>query len=110
YKPTGEIRVLGSVSELHEIARRNDLDRILCTNQSISDPNLCQRFCQLRYSGITVMPLISLFEEICQCIPVELITPDWLMNASGSPHMLYVKKLKRGFDIICSSSGLLFGL
>ena len=108
YKPTGQTRVLGSVSQLREIAQHEDLERILCTNQSISDPALCQTFCQLRYSGITVMPLISLFEEIFQCVPVELITPDWLMNASGSPHMLYIKKLKRGFDIICSLGGLLF--
>jgi exopolysaccharide biosynthesis polyprenyl glycosylphosphotransferase len=108
YKPTGESRVLGSVAQLREIAQREKLERILCTNQSITDPALCQRFCQLRYSGITVMPLISLFEESFQCVPVELITPDWLMNASGSPHMLYIKKLKRGFDVLCSLAGLFF--
>jgi len=108
YKPSGETRVLGPVSELEEIAQRENLDRILCTHQSLTDPKLCQKFCQLRYSGVTVMPLITLFEEICQCVPVELITPDWLMNASGSPQMLYIRKLKRGFDILCSLAGMFF--
>jgi lipopolysaccharide/colanic/teichoic acid biosynthesis glycosyltransferase len=62
----------------------------------------------LRYSGVTVMPLISVFEEICQCVPVEMVTPEWLLSASGEPRMFYIKKLKRAFDIIVSLAGLLF--
>lgn len=108
YQPGSQAQVLGSVNQLPEIARRERLERVLCTNQSILDPALCKKFCHLRYSGVTVMPLISLFEEMCQCVPVELITPDWLMSASGSPHMIYIKKLKRSLDIIFSISGLLF--
>ena len=54
------------------------------------------------------MPLIGLCEEVYQSIPLELVTPEWLMNASGSPHMLYIKKIKRGFDIATSLAGLLF--
>ncbi len=108
YQPTGPAKVLGTVSRMSEIARRENLDRVLCTNRCISDPAMCQQFCELRYSGVTVMPLIGLFEEICQCVPVELITSEWLMSASGSPHMLYIRKLKRGFDIVVSLLGLVF--
>ena len=109
YTPAGHFPVLGRVSELPEIARRENLERILCTNQSILDVNMCRHFCQLRYSGVTVMPLISLFEEMCQCIPIELITPEWLLSASGSPQMFYIKKLKRAFDIMVSLAGLFVG-
>jgi exopolysaccharide biosynthesis polyprenyl glycosylphosphotransferase len=108
YQPISATKVLGSVSDLSEIVQRENLERILCTNQGISNPAMCQRFCQLRYAGITVMPLISLFEELCQCVPTELITPEWLLSASGSPHIFYIKKLKRGFDIVASIFGLLF--
>ena len=108
YRPSGQIGILGRVSELPTIAKRENLERILCTNNTINDPALCQQFCQLRYSGVTVMPLISLFEEMCHCVPIELITPEWLMTASGSPHMLYIKKLKRAFDIVASLLGLFF--
>jgi exopolysaccharide biosynthesis polyprenyl glycosylphosphotransferase len=79
---------------------------VLCTNKSISDPAMCSKFCQLRYSGVTVMPLISLCEEVCQSAPLELITPEWLLYASSLPHMLYIKKIKRAFDIIVSLAGL----
>jgi len=106
HRPAGTMNVLGPVSRVAEIARREQLDRVLCTNRCITDPAMCQSFCQLRYSGVTVMPLIGLFEEMCQCVPVELITSEWLMSASGLPHMLYIRKLKRGFDIAASLLGL----
>lgn len=41
-------------------------------------------------------------------MPLELITPEWLLHASGSPHILYIKKVKRAFDIIVSLLGLVF--
>jgi exopolysaccharide biosynthesis polyprenyl glycosylphosphotransferase len=102
------MKVLGRVSSLSEIVRRENVSRILCTNKSIIDPTMCRQFCELRYSGVTVMPLISLFEEVHQLVPLELISPEWLLNASGLPHMLYIKKLKRGFDIVTSLAGLIF--
>jgi len=107
YKPIGEMKILGKVSDLQEIVRREDIHRVLCTSKSISDPAMCKAFCELRYSGVQVMPLISLFEEVHQLVPLELITPEWLLTASAQPHMLYIKKIKRGFDIIVSLSLLI---
>jgi sugar transferase (PEP-CTERM system associated) len=108
YRPTGNMRILGRAKDLSAIVHREGIHRILCSNKSISDPSMCQQFCELRYSGVIVMPLISLFEEVHQMVPLELITPEWLLNASALPHMLYVNKLKRGFDIASSLAGLLF--
>ena len=39
-------------------------------------------------------------------MPLELISSEWLLNASGEPQHIYIKKLKRLFDIICSAMGL----
>jgi exopolysaccharide biosynthesis polyprenyl glycosylphosphotransferase len=55
------------------------------------------------------MPLIILCEEIEQYVPLELITPEWLLSASGEPQLLYIKKVKRLFDIACSLCGLILG-
>jgi exopolysaccharide biosynthesis polyprenyl glycosylphosphotransferase len=107
YRPMGHLPVLGRIGDLAEVVAREQLERVICTNQSITDPAMCQHFCKLRYSGVTVMPLISVFEEIAQCVPVDLITPEWLLNASGAPHMLYIKKVKRAFDIVAALAGLL---
>ncbi len=108
FKPSGHMRVLGSVKDLSTIVKRNNVHRVLCSNKSIMDPAMCKAFCELRYSGITVKPLISLFEEVHQMVPLELITPDWLLSASTGPHQLYITKVKRSFDIIVSLLGLLF--
>lgn len=108
YQPIGEMRVLGKVSDLADIVRRENIHRILCTSKSISDPAMCKVFCELRYSGVQVMPLVSVFEEVHQLVPLELITPEWLLTASAQPHMLYIKKVKRAFDIVVSLLGLLF--
>jgi len=108
YQPIGEMRVLGKVSELADIVPREDIHRVLCTSKSIGDPAMCKAFCELRYSGVQVMSLVSVFEEVHQLVPLELITPKWLLAASTQPHMLYIKKVKRAFDIIVSLLGLIF--
>ncbi|MFM2295597.1 MAG: hypothetical protein RLZZ350_2010 [Verrucomicrobiota bacterium] len=109
FKPNGHLPVLGHIGELPAIVARENIERVICTNKSIVDPTMCSRFCQLRYSGVTVMPLIALFEEMAQCVPIDLVTPEWLLSASGAPQMLYLKKVKRAFDIITALLGLLLG-
>ncbi len=108
YQPSSKAKVLGRVSEISELVERHNISRVLCTDKSINDPAMCRQFCQLRYSGVTVMPLISLCEEVYQSVPLELITSEWLLNASSLPHMLYIKKIKRAFDILVSLAGLIF--
>lgn len=109
YAPTGAARVLGSLGEIEEIVRRDRIDRILCTNKNLNNATLTRHFCQLRYSGVSVMPLIILCEEVEQYVPLELVTHEWLLNASGEPHLFYIKKVKRLFDIIASAAGLILG-
>lgn len=108
YQPIGEMCVLGKVSDLQDIIRRENIHRVLCTSKSISDPAMCKAFCELRYSGVQVMPRASVFEEVHQLVPLELITPEWLLAASAQPHMLCIKKVKRRFDILVSLLGLVF--
>ena len=110
YKATGGLPVVGKTTDLQAIVAREKINRVLCTDRSLRDPDLCRQICQLRFSGITVMPLISLCEEVDQYVPVELVTSEWLLNASGEPQLLYIKKIKRSFDIIVSLAGLVIFL
>ena len=108
YVPKAKDKVIGRINQLTEIVERENIRRVLCTNKSINDPAMCSKFSQLRYSGVTVMPLISLCEEVYQNVPLELVTPEWILNASSLPHMFYIKKVKRAFDIVVSLLGLVF--
>jgi exopolysaccharide biosynthesis polyprenyl glycosylphosphotransferase len=110
YEYTGKTRLLGTTEDLQEICQREAIDRVLVTGKSISSPTLSKQFCKLRYSGVTVMSLVSLCEELDQYVPLELVCPEWLLNASGEPHLLYIRKVKRLFDIVVSASGLILSL
>jgi exopolysaccharide biosynthesis polyprenyl glycosylphosphotransferase len=90
-----------------DIVRREHITRVLCTGRSLRDSSLLKPFCELRYSGVSVMPLVALCEEVDQYVPIELLTADWLLNASGEPHLLYIKKVKRLFDIAVSITAIL---
>lgn len=109
YQPAGAARVLGKMEDLADIVVREKISRVLCTNKSLGDSTLTRHFCKLRYSGVSVMPLVNLCEEIEQYVPLELINSAWLLNASGEPQLLYIKKVKRLFDIVCSAVGLGLG-
>jgi len=102
YRATGDVRVLGHCKDIMSIVRRENINRILCTDKSMRDTTLLKQFCELRYSGVSVMPLVALCEEVDQYVPIELLTAEWLLNASGEPHLLYIKKVKRLFDIVAS--------
>ena len=106
YEATGDVRVFGKCTDLVKIVRRERITRVLCTGQSLHDPALLKSFCELRYSGVSVMPLISLCEEVDQYVPLELLTPEWFLNASGEPHLLYIKKMKRLFDVVAAFAAL----
>ena len=110
YTPKGEFPILGNSGDLEELVLKHRIDRVLCTTDSLKNAELSKHVCQLRYSGITVLPLISLCEEVDQFVPLELVSSEWLLNASGEPHMLYIRKVKRLFDILVSAAMLVMSL
>ena len=74
YRVKGDCKVLGKACDLEEIVEREKIHKVLCTSRSLHDDKLCRQFCQLRYTGVAVVPLISLCEEVEQYVPLELVT------------------------------------
>ncbi len=102
YHPGEGLKVLGKIKDLPEIARREEVARVVCAESCITEAGNFRLFSELRYSGVLVMPLISLCEEFYQFIPLGLVSPTWLLAASGSPRLTYIRKMKRAFDIVFS--------
>ncbi len=107
YSPTNEKMCLGKVADFENIIKVHRISRILCTEESLRRPKMRTTFCQLRYTGIRVSSLASLCEEVYQFVPLELVTPQWLLAASDLPQILYIRKMKRAFDVATSLLGLL---
>lgn len=102
YHPGEGLKVLGKLADLPSIARKAQVDRVVCSETCLASGGNFRLFSELRYSGVLVMPLMSMCEEFYQFIPLGLVTPAWVMGASGSPRLTYIRKMKRAFDIVFS--------
>lgn len=96
--------VLGRLKHASSIIARHKIDRVVFEDWRLDDPYSRPLLRQLRYSGITCTPLISLCEEYLQYVPLHLVTNEWLMHSESSPRDFYFRKLKRSFDVVTSLS------
>lgn len=94
--------VLGRLKYSEPLIQRHNLDRIVFADWRLADPYSRPLLRQLRYSGITCTPLISLCEEYLQYVPLHLVSNEWLMHSESSPRDFYFRKLKRSFDVLTS--------
>jgi exopolysaccharide biosynthesis polyprenyl glycosylphosphotransferase len=94
--------VLGRLKHASHVIGRHRIDRIVFADWRLGDPYSRPLLRQLRYSGITCSPLISLCEEYLQYVPMHLVTNEWLMHSESAPRDFYFRKLKRTFDIMTS--------
>lgn len=99
-------RILGESGNVFHVAKHYGIERLVCGKDSLAKPELFKQICELRYSGIQVLPLAVMIEELEHRVPVGLVNMDWLLNASGTPHAFYIRKVKRLFDIMTSLIGL----
>lgn len=96
--------VLGRLKHASSVITRNKIDRIVFSDWRLEDPYSRPLLRQLRYSGITCTPLISLCEEYLQYVPLHLVTNEWLMHSESAPRDFYFRKMKRMFDVLTSLS------
>ena len=99
--------VLGRLKHATSIISRHKVDRVVFADWRLGDPYSRPLLRQLRYSGMTCSPLISLCEEYLQYVPLHLVTNEWLMHSESAPRDFYFSKLKRTFDVLTSLSLLI---
>ena len=95
-------QVLGEIKESVRIASDHRLDGVVFSSHDLSDPLAWGVLSRLRYSGCLCISVASLCEELYHCIPMGLVTPEWLLQASSLPRRFYLQKIKRIFDIVVS--------
>ena len=65
-------------------------------------PELTPQLRRWRYEGIEIVSLTDMCEMAYQAVPLQLVTEAWLFRASSQSGLLYIKKLKRLFDIVAA--------
>ncbi|MFZ4764481.1 MAG: exopolysaccharide biosynthesis polyprenyl glycosylphosphotransferase [Roseimicrobium sp.] len=97
-----ELPIVGTWATIGQKIAEMDIRRVLCTEEHLRDPGLAGALRVLRYDGIRVDTLAHAFEEDYQTVPLDLVTDAWLLHAAEHPEVVYIRKLKRIFDITTS--------
>lgn len=108
--PTLPLPVLGPISRLPDLIPDRGIDRVVCSQACLRDPELRPQLSRAFFSGVTVTPVVTVCEELQQCVPLDLVTPDWLLAASSFPNRFYLLKVKRAFDLLAALALLPVGL
>ena len=98
------LTVLGDLDVLEGDSAMEVIDDLIVRPAYAVAPEVSSVIRGLRYQGLSVMTLMDAFEEFYQMAPVDLIDGGWLLQASSMPRMIYIRKLKRAFDIVVSLS------
>lgn len=107
YASTCGIPRLGCSKDIDLMAESLGIECVMCDERLVDAPALGPKLRKLRFQGVNVSTLIQAFEEQYQVVPLELVTERWLLNACTQPQLLYIRKLKRAFDLAAASLLLL---
>jgi exopolysaccharide biosynthesis polyprenyl glycosylphosphotransferase len=103
HQTTAELAVLGTTTDMERISQKLGIRELVCSERVVETKAMFPLFRRLRFQGVNISTLIEAFEDHYQMVPLELVTERWLLSASSQPHILYIKKLKRAFDLVVSS-------
>ena len=91
---------LGTVDDIESKVTELGITRVLCMDATLFQPSVARSLRVLRYNGVRVTTLAQAFEDSYQTVALELVTDLWLLTASAHPEIVYIRKLKRAFDIV----------
>jgi exopolysaccharide biosynthesis polyprenyl glycosylphosphotransferase len=105
-----EETLAGDLSELTNLIEKLGIQSVLCTTSQLRDPQIGENLRKASFSGARLVTLADVMEESFRLVPINLVTPEWLLMASTLPQRSYVRKWKRLFDVFVSLSVGLFAL
>ena len=91
---------LGPVSTAEVLCEEHGVSSLVCSEEFILDTEFSIMWRRMRYRGIDVMTLSSFCEETYHFTPLDLVTGNWLVAATGSPEAFYIRKIKRLMDLV----------
>ncbi len=102
YEPVGTLPHLGNSSPLLETTLPANTTMVMVRESHLMMPDLTPALRRWRYQGIDIVSLTDICEMVFHAVPLQLVTENWLFRASSQSGLLYIKKLKRLFDICVS--------
>jgi exopolysaccharide biosynthesis polyprenyl glycosylphosphotransferase len=97
YVPTGQLAVI-SVSD--EGLLPESVSMVLVRDRHLLKEDLTPLLRRWRYQAIAIVHLADFCEEVCQSVPLWLVSEGWLFRASSQTGLFYITKLKRLSDLV----------
>ena len=107
YESASGFANLGSIDAIVVSAQHHKIGQVLCSERLFHNTAVAVELRRLRYQGCSVSTLAGAFEEHFQMVPLELVSEHWLLFASAEPQLLYLRRLKRAFDLVVAGGLLL---
>src|SRR4030042_1281725 len=100
--------VIGDYSQILQICQTGDVDRIIVALDERRGKFPLEQLLFCRLKGIRVDDGMAFTEQCAGKLSVENLHPSFLIFSDGFKRSAIFKNLKRGFDILCSLTGLTF--
>lgn len=100
-------RIIGAAADVEDIVARERIDRVVLSLKDRRGSTPVPQLLSLKLAGIKVEEVHSCFERISGRIPLEHLSPSWLILSDGFKKSRVLLIAKRSIDILVSSAILL---
>jgi len=99
-KVAGSARVIGYTHQLGECAASSGVKTAILAITENRPPALIKQLLQFRLKGIDILDMPAVYEQLTRRIPVEHISDEWIIFATGFYLVAkdYIQKIKRLID------------
>lgn len=99
--------IIGATADVEEIAAREKIDRVVLSLKDRRGSTPVRELLQLKLGGVRVEEVHSCYERISGRIPLEHLSPSWLILSDGFKKSRVLLAAKRLVDIFVSATILL---
>ncbi len=102
--------IVGGISDLADYVKAKGINRVVMSLREKRGLMPYSELLRLKFAGVSVEDAHTVFERISGRIPLERLSPSWLIFSDGFSKSRLLLATKRGIDIIASLVGILLTL
>jgi sugar transferase (PEP-CTERM system associated) len=102
-----EVKIIGDASELEEVVARQNVDRVIISLAERRGRMPVRELLHLKFAGVQIQEVHSLFETISGRILLEHVAPSWFILSEGFRKSRAMLGAKRALDISVALIALL---
>jgi sugar transferase (PEP-CTERM system associated) len=102
--------IVGGISDLADLVKAKGINRVVMSLKEKRGLMPYSELLRLKFSGVSVEDAHTVFERISGRIPLERLSPSWLIFSDGFSKSRFLLATKRAIDIVASLVGILLTL